>query len=81
VRQDALSWPHAIHAPGAITNLGIGIPAGIPAVAAEEGMAEALTLSIESGITGGIPAQGGDFGLAYNAEAIIEQMFDSEDEE
>ena len=60
---------------GAITNLGIGIPAGIPSVAAEEGMAEALTLSIESGITGGIPAQGGDFGLAYNAEAIIEQSF------
>ena len=26
---------------GAITNLGIGIPAGIPSVAAEEGMAEA----------------------------------------
>ena len=60
---------------GAITNLGIGILAGIPSVAAEEGMAEALTLSIESGITGGIPAQGGDFGLAYNAEAIIEQSF------
>jgi propionate CoA-transferase len=61
--------------PGAITNLGIGIPAGIPSVAAEEGMADALTLSIESGVTGGIPAQLGDFGLAYNAEAIIEQSF------
>lgn len=59
--------------PGAITNLGIGIPAGIPAVAAEEGVADALTLSVESGITGGIPAQGGDFGTAYNAQAIIEQ--------
>ena len=59
--------------PGAITNLGIGIPAGIPSVAAEEGVADELTLSIESGVTGGVPAQGGDFGLAYNAEAIIEQ--------
>lgn len=59
--------------PGAITNLGIGIPAGIPSVAAEEGISDLLTLSIESGITGGIPAQLGDFGLAYNAEAIIEQ--------
>lgn len=59
--------------PGAVTNLGIGIPAGIPSVAAEEGVAEALTLSVESGITGGIPAQKGDFGLAYNAQAIIEQ--------
>jgi propionate CoA-transferase len=59
--------------PGDVTNLGIGIPAGIPSVAAEEGVADLLTLSIESGITGGIPAQLGDFGLAYNAEAIIEQ--------
>ena len=59
--------------PGAITNLGIGIPAGIPSIAAEEGVSELLTLSIESGVTGGIPAQGGDFGLAYNADAVIEQ--------
>jgi propionate CoA-transferase len=58
---------------GAVTNLGIGIPAGIPAVAAEEGAAHLLTLSIESGVNGGIPAQGGDFALAYNAESIIEQ--------
>ncbi|MEX1168484.1 MAG: CoA-transferase [Hydrogenophaga sp.] len=61
--------------PGAITNLGIGIPAGIPAVAAEEGVSDLLTLSIESGVNGGIPAQLGDFGLAYNAESIIEQSF------
>lgn len=60
---------------GAITNLGIGVPAGIPSVAAEEGVAELLTLSVESGITGGLPAQGGDFALAYNADAIIEQSF------
>ena len=59
--------------PGAVTNLGIGIPAGVPSVAAEEGVADALVLSVESGITGGIPAQGGDFGTAYNAEAMIEQ--------
>ncbi|HAT29596.1 MAG TPA: acyl CoA:acetate/3-ketoacid CoA transferase [Janthinobacterium sp.] len=58
---------------GAISNLGIGIPAGIPSVAAEEGVADLLTLSIESGINGGVPAQFGDFGLAYNAESIIEQ--------
>ncbi len=59
--------------PGSITNLGIGIPAGIPTVAAEEGVSDLLTLSIESGVNGGIPAQLGDFGLAYNAESIIEQ--------
>jgi len=59
--------------PGAITNLGIGIPAGVPAVAAEEGVADLLTLSVESGITGGVPAQGGDFSQAYNPESMIEQ--------
>jgi propionate CoA-transferase len=59
--------------PGAITNLGIGIPAGIPSVAAEEGVADQLTLSVESGVNGGVPAQGGDFGLAYNPQSIIEQ--------
>ncbi|MES3021753.1 MAG: malonate decarboxylase subunit alpha [Pseudomonadota bacterium] len=60
-------------AQGAVTNLGIGIPAGVPSIAAEEGVAGLLTLSIESGVNGGIPAQGGDFALAYNAESIIEQ--------
>jgi propionate CoA-transferase len=59
--------------PGAVTNLGIGIPAGVPSVAAEEGVADALTLSVESGVNGGVPTQGGDFGLAYNPESIIEQ--------
>lgn len=59
--------------PGAITNLGIGIPAGIPSVAAEEGVAGLLSLSVECGVNGGVPAQGGDFGMAYNPESIIEQ--------
>lgn len=59
--------------PGAVTNLGIGIPAGVPSVAAEEGVADLLTLSVESGVNGGVPAQGGDFGLSYNPESIIEQ--------
>jgi propionate CoA-transferase len=61
--------------PGSVTNLGIGIPAGVPSVAAEEGVSDLLTLSIESGVNGGVPAQLGDFGMAYNAESIIEQGF------
>ncbi|MCK6401335.1 MAG: malonate decarboxylase subunit alpha [Sphaerotilus natans subsp. sulfidivorans] len=59
--------------PGAVTNLGIGIPAGVPSVAAEEGVAHLLNLSIEAGVNGGVPAQGGDFAMAYNPESIIEQ--------
>lgn len=59
--------------PGKQTNLGIGVPAGVPSVAAEEGVAHLLSLSVESGVNGGIPAQLGDFGMSYNPESMIEQ--------
>lgn len=61
-----------------ITNLGVGMPAGVASVAAEEGVSSMMTLTTELGIFGGIPAGGLDFGAAYNAEAMIEHhlMFD-----
>lgn len=58
---------------GAVVNLGIGVPAGVPAVANEEGLGDAFELSVESGVNGGVPQMGGDFGLSINAESIIEQ--------
>ncbi|MGB4214182.1 MAG: acyl CoA:acetate/3-ketoacid CoA transferase [Dethiobacteria bacterium] len=58
--------------PGAIVNLGIGISAEVSAVAAEEGAAEMIHLTTESGTIGGVPASPPDFGHAYNPEAIIE---------
>ncbi|HJW56651.1 MAG TPA: malonate decarboxylase subunit alpha [Burkholderiaceae bacterium] len=58
--------------PGMIVNLGIGVPDGVASVAAEEGVAHEFTLTTELGTYGGIPAAGGDFGAAYNADAIIE---------
>jgi propionate CoA-transferase len=62
----------------AIVNLGVGIPDGVGAVAAEERIAEYLTLTVEGGSFGGVPAAGGDFGASVNVDAIVHQnqMFD-----
>jgi propionate CoA-transferase len=63
---------------GDVINLGVGIPAVIPSVIAEEGMTNKVTTTTELGVFGGVPAIGLDFGGALNAEAMIEHasMFD-----
>ena len=64
--------------PNAIVNLGVGIAADVASIAMEEGVSDRLTLTTESGVIGGVPAGGQDFGQSYNPEAIIEHnaMFD-----
>lgn len=57
---------------GNIVNLGFGMPAGVASVINEEGAYDYMKLSVEQGITGGIPASGSDFGLVYNPEVILE---------
>ncbi len=59
--------------PGSIVNLGIGMPEGVAAVAGMEGVSDMLTLTTEIGSIGGIPAAG-DFGMAYNVQAFVEQQ-------
>lgn len=67
--------------PDATINLGVGIPDGVASVANEEGILGDVTLTIESGVMGGVSLAGNQFGGCYNPMAIIEhnKMFNMYD--
>jgi len=57
--------------PGAVVNLGIGIADGVANIAAEEGILDGFTFSIEMGVVGGVPTKGIIFGAAWNPDCIM----------
>ena len=57
---------------GYIGNVGVGICDGIGVVAKEEGVSEEFTLTVETGIVGGVSAQGIYFGASVNARAVVD---------
>ncbi len=60
-------------APGAAINLGTGIPNDVVgSIAAEEGLSDDILVTVESGVYGGLPEGGIDFGVAHNPYALLE---------
>lgn len=59
--------------PGDVANLGIGMPECVAQIAAERGMLKKVTLTLESGPIGGMPAGGLNFGASVHPTAIVDQ--------
>ena len=59
--------------PSSVINVGVGsIPDEVPQVAGEERVQDLLSLVVDSGVIGGVPKSGLDFGAASNYEAVID---------
>lgn len=61
--------------PNSVVNLGIGLPDGVSAIAAEENIQELITLTVDPGVFGGVPLGGSDFGASVNFSAAIDHPY------
>jgi propionate CoA-transferase len=60
-------------APNSVINVGVGsIPDQVPLIASEERVQDLLSLAVDSGVIGGVPMSGLDFGTAANYQAVID---------
>jgi len=57
---------------GDIINLGIGVPTGVSAVAAEEGFADQISMTVECGQVGGVPVGDLAFGACVNPDYVVD---------
>src|SRR2546426_4741025 len=58
--------------PSSVVNLGIGLPEIVGHVANEERIHDLMTLTVDPGVMGGVPASGPEFGAAINCQAVID---------
>lgn len=56
----------------AVVNIGLGIPEIVGRIAGEEGVEDLVTFTIDTGVIGGVPLSGLDFGASVNREALID---------
>lgn len=57
---------------GDVVNLGYGIPEHCGDVAGEEGISHKMVLTVESGLLGGVPCSGLEFGTTRNADYVTD---------
>lgn len=67
-RRAALEVPEVCNA-----NFGLGMPQNVPSILEEAGKDKNVTMISETGVIGGVPAQGRDFGAHYNPEAFVDR--------
>src|SRR4030095_3754936 len=58
--------------PNSVVNLGIGLPDTVGRVASEENIYDLMTLTVDPGVMGGIPAGGAESGAAVTDQALID---------
>ncbi len=57
-----------------VVNLGIGLPELVGRVVGEENAQDLVTMTVDTGVIGGVPSSGSAFGASVNREALIDHV-------